>query len=153
MSIDPCEYKVIRLRECPVPTELARCETPEHAVAYWNLHIGPPPYFNPECECFVVLMLNSRHRVKGHALISIGTVDTLLVSGREVFRTAVIVSAAAVVLMHNHPSGDPTPSEADIRATRDLVHGGKVLRIEVLDHVIIGRDNRTSLRELGYLYM
>jgi DNA repair protein RadC len=67
-----------------------------------------------------------------------------------VIRMAVISSAAAVVLMHNHPSGDPTPSEADIKVTRDLIRAGQLMKIEVLDHVIMGHPNRSSLRELGY---
>jgi DNA repair protein RadC len=66
-----------------------------------------------------------------------------------VFRIAVL-SASAIILMHNHPSGDPTPSEADIKVTRDLIRAGQLIKIEVLDHVIIGRPNRSSLRELGY---
>jgi len=68
-----------------------------------------------------------------------------------VFRIAVIMAAAAVVLMHNHPSGDASPSEADIKVTRDLVRAGQLLKIEVLDHVIIGVNQHTSLRSLGYL--
>jgi DNA repair protein RadC len=74
----------------------------------------------------------------------------VLVHPREIFRAAVIASAHSVILMHNHPSGDSNPSEADIRITRELVRAGQVLRIEVLDHVIVGRDNHRSLRELGY---
>ena len=62
------------------------------------------------------------------------------------------MAAAAVVLMHNHPSGDATPSEADIKVTRDLIRAGQLLKIELLDHVIIGNPNRCSLRELGYFY-
>jgi len=61
-----------------------------------------------------------------------------------------LCAAAAVVLAHNHPSGDPTPSEADIRVTRDLMRAGQLLRIEVLDHVIVGHNRHCSLRELGY---
>jgi DNA repair protein RadC len=98
----------------------------------------------------VVLLLNTRRRVKGHQLLSIGTMDTILVHPREVFRVAVVSSAAAVVLMHNHPSGDPTPSEADIKVTRDLIRAGQLMKIDVLDHVIMGNPNRSSLRELGY---
>jgi hypothetical protein len=98
------------------------------------------PYFNPECECFVVLMLNTRRRVKGHYLVSIGTMDALLVHPREVFRLAIMTSAAALVLAHNHPSGDSTPSEADIRVTHDLIRAGQLLKIEVLDHVVIGNE-------------
>jgi DNA repair protein RadC len=71
---------------------------------------------------------------------------------REVFRVAVISSAAAVILMHNHPSNDPTPSEADIKVTRDLIRAGQLLKIEVLDHVVMGNPSRASLRELGYFY-
>ena len=105
-----------------------------------------------EVECFIVLHLNTRRRVRGHHLASIGTLDTLLVHPREVFRAAVIASAAAIVLMHNHPSGEPQPSEADIKVTRDLIRAGQLLKIEVLDHVIIGNPNHSSLRELGCFF-
>jgi DNA repair protein RadC len=100
----------------------------------------------------VVLLLNTRRRVKGHQLVTIGTMDTILVHPREVFRVAVISSAAAVILMHNHPSGDPSPSEADIKVTRDLIRAGQLMKIEVLDHVVMGNPNRSSLRELGYFF-
>jgi DNA repair protein RadC len=90
--------------------------------------------------------------------ISQGTLDTLLVHPREVFKPAIAANAAAIVLVHNHPSGDPTPSEADIKVTRDLIRAGQLLKIEVLDHIIIGRKTQerpkdySSLRELGYFY-
>ena len=138
------------LRECPVPNDLLVCETPEQAAAYWRLHLETHPYFNPECECFVVLFLNTRKRVKGHQLVTIGTMDTLLIHAREVFRTAIVSSAASVLLLHNHPSGDLTPSEADIKVTRDLIRAGQLLKIEVLDHIVIGRPGFQSLRSLGY---
>lgn len=91
-------------------------------------------------------------RVKGHQLVTTGTMDTLLVHPREVFRVAVVTSASAVILMHNHPSGDATPSGADITVTRELIKAGQLLRIEVLDHVIMGNPNHSSLRELGNFY-
>jgi DNA repair protein RadC len=69
-----------------------------------------------------------------------------------VFRAAVIAGAAAVVLMHNHPSGEAQPSEADIKVTRDLIRAGQLLKIEVLDHVIVGNPNNCSLRQLGFFY-
>ena len=100
----------------------------------------------------VVLLLNTRKRVRGHQVLTIGTMDTLLVHPREVFRAAVIASAAAVVLMHNHPSGEPQPSEADIKVTRDLMRAGQLMKIEVLDHVIMGKPMHCSLRELGFFY-
>jgi DNA repair protein RadC len=149
-SSQPYEYKVVPLRECPTPETLQLCDTPDKAAEYWRLHVPQNPYFNPECECFTVLLLNTRRRVKAHQIVSFGTHDTLLVHPISVFRLAVITCAAAVVLMHNHPSGEPTPSEADIKVTRDLIRAGQLLKIEVLDHVIIGNPKHTSLRELGY---
>jgi DNA repair protein RadC len=146
----PYEYKVVALRECPTPENLVLCDTPQRAVDYWRLHVAANPFFNPECECFSVLLLNTRRKVKGHQFISTGTLDTILVHPREVFRLAVITAAAAIILAHNHPSGDPAPSEADIRVTRDLIRAGQLLKIEVLDHVIIGRPKHSSLRELGF---
>jgi DNA repair protein RadC len=151
-SGSPHEYKVTALRECPTPENMQLCDTPDAAAAYWRMHIATTAHFNPECECFAVLLLNTRRRVKGHHLVSIGTLDTLLVHPREVFRVAIVTAANAVVMMHNHPSGESTPSEADIKVTRDMIRAGQLLKLEVLDHVIVGNGNRTSLRELGYFY-
>ena len=109
-------------------------------------------------ETLQVLLLNTRRRLIRVAEISDGTIDTLLVHPREVFKKAIAANAAAVVLAHNHPSGDPTPSEADIKVTRDLIRAGQLLKIDVLDHVIMGRatperpKDYVSLRELGYFY-
>jgi len=109
-------------------------------------------------EYFQALLLNTRKRLIRIEEISRGLLDTLLVHPREVFRAAIAANAAAVLLVHNHPSGDPTPSEADIKATRDLIRAGQLLKIEVVDHIIIGRASadRTkdyaSLRELGHFY-
>ncbi len=148
----PREFKVVALRECPVPESLALCDTPAQAAEYWRLHVATGPYFNPDCECLVVLLLNTRRRVKGHHLVSIGTLDTILVHPREVFRLAIIAGGvSAILMMHNHPSGDPTPSEADIKVTRDLLRAGQLVKIELLDHVIVGADRHFSLREAGYL--
>ncbi len=110
-------------------------------------------------EVFQVLLLNTRRRLMGEPVkISDGTLDTILVHPRGVFKPAIVANAAAVVLVHNHPSGDPAPSEADIKVTRDLIRAGQLLKIEVLDHVILGRRTQerekdfVSLRELGYFY-
>jgi len=109
-------------------------------------------------ERFQVILLNVRRRLIQKEKLAHGTQDTLLVNPREVFRTAIMANAAAIVLAHNHPSGDPTPSEADIKVTRDLIRAGQLLKIDVLDHVILGHrtPNRpkdyVSLRELGYFY-
>ncbi len=146
----PQEWKVVSLRECPTPDSLMLCDTPENVLRYWQLHIQNSVHLNPDCECFVVLLLNSRRRVTGHHLVSIGLLDTILVHPREVFRAAIIAAASGVVLTHNHPSGDASPSEADIKVTHDLIRAGQLIKIEVLDHVIIGGDRFVSLRTLGY---
>jgi DNA repair protein RadC len=109
-----------------------------------------------EVEHFQAVLLNVRRKLIRVEVISQGLVDTILVHPREVFKSAIAANASALVLVHNHPSGDPTPSEADIRVTRDLIRAGQLLKIEVLDHVILGRraaengKDYVSLRELGY---
>lgn len=111
-----------------------------------------------EVEHFLVLLLNTRRRLIRVERISQGTLDAIHVHAREVFKHAISANAAAIVLVHNHPSGDPTPSEADIKVTRDLIRAGQLLKIDVLDHVILGRKTTererdyASLRELGYFY-
>jgi len=111
-----------------------------------------------EVEHFQAVLLNTRRKLIRVEQISQGTLDTILVHPREVFKVAIAANASAIVLVHNHPSGDPTPSEADIKVTRDLIRAGQLLKIEVLDHVIIGKRTEqrpkdfVSLRELGYFY-
>jgi DNA repair protein RadC len=111
-----------------------------------------------EVETLQVVLLNTRRRLIRVEQVSNGTLDTILVHAREVFRRAIAGNASALVLVHNHPSGDPMPSEADIKITRDLIRAGQLLKIEVLDHIILGRattersKDYTSLRELGYFY-
>jgi DNA repair protein RadC len=109
-------------------------------------------------ESFQVVLLNTRRKLIRVEHISQGTLDTLLVHPREVFKAAIAANAAAIIIAHNHPSGDPTPSDADIKVTRDLIRAGQLLKIDVLDHVILGHATATrskdwvSLRELGYFY-
>jgi DNA repair protein RadC len=111
-----------------------------------------------DVETFQVVLLNTRRRLIRVEKISQGTLDTILIHPREVFKLAITANAAAIILVHNHPSGDPTPSEADIRVTRDLIRAGQLLKIEVIDHVILGSrtaerpKDYASLRELGYFY-
>ena len=108
-------------------------------------------------ERMVVLLLNTRCRLIRMETVTEGLIDQVLVHPREIFRPAIAAGAHSIVLVHNHPSGDPSPSDADIRITREILRAGFLLRIEVLDHVILGRpsDNwmkgYSSLRELGHL--
>ena len=108
---------------------------------------------NSDTEAFVVLTMDSKNNLRSADVITMGLIDASLVHPREVFRLAVIKNAASIVLMHNHPSGDPTPSVDDIRITKQMVEAGRILDIKVLDHIIIGSgDNDSkfiSLREEG----
>lgn len=102
-------------------------------------------------EHLQALCLNSRKRLIKNETISIGSLDTNVIHPREVFKSAVIEGAAAIILVHNHPSGDPTPSEEDIGITKQIAEAGKVMGIELLDHVIISSGGFVSLMELGML--
>lgn len=107
-------------------------------------------------ERFKVVCLNTRRHIINVHEVAVGTLDTVLVHPREVFRPAITSNSAAILVLHNHPSGDPTPSDADVRVTRDLIRAGQLLKIELLDHVILGLPSNqqsrgyASLRELGY---
>lgn len=102
-------------------------------------------------EHFYALALNTKNQLLKVIEVSIGSLNASIVHPRELFREAISLSAASVVVAHGHPSGDPTPSGADIQLTRRLVKAGDVLGIEVLDHVVIGGDEHASLRDLGLM--
>ncbi len=102
-------------------------------------------------EHFKLILLNSRNKILRISPVSTGTLTTSLVHPREVFRDAITHSAASVVLAHNHPSGDPEPSEDDLKITRKLVESGKIIGIEVIDHLIICKNSHYSFREKGLI--
>ncbi len=104
-----------------------------------------------EHERFLALLLDSRHRIQREVTISQGTLTASLVHPREVFRQAVRESAASLVLVHNHPSGDPTPSGEDREVTRRLVEAGRIVGIRVLDHVVVAERGYFSFCEAGEL--
>ncbi len=102
-------------------------------------------------EHFKLILLNTRNRIIAISTISIGTLDANLVHPREVFKDAISHDAASVILAHNHPSGDPEPSEDDLEITRRLAEAGRILGIEVLDHIIVTRDSFLSFKEKGLI--
>jgi len=103
-------------------------------------------------EHFMAVLLTSRHAVLGIETISVGSLNASIVHPREVFRPAILAGAAAIILAHNHPSGDVSPSDDDVEITVRILDTGKVIGIEVLDHVILGGNGRfLSFREKGLL--
>ncbi len=113
---------------------------------------------NPMQEAFYAVYLDRKNHPIGRHLITLGTVDSTLVAPREVFRGAILASASALVVAHNHPSGDPAPSQGDVRVTRALREAAKIIEIALLDHVIVGDPKSDplgighfSFREAGHL--
>lgn len=102
-------------------------------------------------EEFRVLLLNTKNKILGQKSVFLGTVNSAPVSAREIFHAAVQNMATNIILLHNHPSGDPTPSREDKESTKSLVQAGKILNIQVMDHIIIGRNGYCSFKEEGYI--
>jgi len=119
-------------------------ETPEAVAALVKGRLG-----DKKKEHFLALLLDTRNQLIKMAEISVGSLDASIVHPREVYKEAIAASAAAVIFAHNHPSGDPTASEDDIRLTKGLVEAGEIIGIEVLDHIIIGDKKFFSLKREG----
>ena len=110
-----------------------------------------PQYGNRPVEQFGVVLLDTKHRVLRTTIVSIGTLDASIVHPREIFREATAAGAAAIVLFHNHPSGDPEPSADDVQLTKRMVAAGVLMGIDVIDHVILADVRYCSLREKGFI--
>jgi DNA repair protein RadC len=135
-----------RFQESQAPPERAELNNPEAVY-----RLLKPDLTERKKECFFTVVLDARNRFIRKERISTGSLDTTLAHPREVFEPALRDGARAVVLAHNHPSGDPTPSEDDIRLTRRLAEAGKLLGIIVQDHIIIAGDQYYSFRSQGLL--
>jgi hypothetical protein len=148
----PAEFKIVRLRECPVDSPIM--DNPEHLKSFWRQHVATAPWFNADHECLVVFLVNTRRRLIGFESVSQGTLDALLFRTSEVFRLAAMYNASAIIVAHNHPSGDASPSEGDIKFTMDLLKAREIMGVALLDHVIVGDARRDkghfSFREHGY---
>jgi len=133
---------------------LARCDASRRpAISSWNAletYARVAMAHRPR-EQFRVLFLNHRNYLLQDEMVAEGTVDHAPVYPREVVRRALEVSASAMVLVHNHPSGDPTPSQADIAMTRQVVEAARALGLQVHDHIIVGREGTASFRALGLI--
>jgi DNA repair protein RadC len=118
--------------------------TPQQAAAFLM-----PAFGGCSVEQFGVVLLDTKHRVLRTSVITIGTLNSAAVEPREVFREAALAGAAAVIVFHNHPSGDPTPSSDDVELTRRLVAGGILMGIDVVDHIVLGDVRYCSFKETG----
>ena len=130
---------------CPDLVSIIR--SPEDATAigkgFMRIHENPEEYMYMIC-------MNTKNRIIGVFEISHGNVNSSIVSPREIFQKALLANAVSIIVMHNHPSGDPKPSREDIEVTKRIVEAGKIVGVQVLDHIIVG-DQYVSLKEKGYL--
>ncbi len=110
-----------------------------------------PMISDPNKEFFMALYLNTKNGILKQEVISIGSLNANIVHPREIFKTACMVSASSIIVAHNHPSGDPSPSREDIEITKKLSEAGKMMGIGLLDHVIIGYDRNYGFKESGQL--
>ena len=102
-------------------------------------------------EHFCIALLDRKGHILGINTVSIGSLSSSIVHPREVFKPAIVIGAASIILCHNHPSGDTTPSKEDLEVTNRLIEAGKIMGIEILDHVIIGDDSFCSLKARGFI--
>jgi DNA repair protein RadC len=135
----------------------------DKSISYETNHITSPEVaigiinkFIQECchtdrENFIVMCLDTKNKVTAMTLASVGTLNSTNVHPREVFKTAILANSASIILAHNHPSGDSAPSKEDMEVTRRLKEAGKIMGIEILDHIIIGDEKTTSLKANGLI--
>lgn len=119
--------------------------TPKDAIDYFRF------LEDKETEEFWVMMLNTKNAVIGSKCVSIGTLNAALAQPREIFNVAIRHMASSIIVAHNHPSGDCTPSTEDIAVTRSIIKAGRLLNIECIDHIIIGRQKSISLKQEGMI--
>ena len=142
--LPPSSWGVARC--CDVRRRACSSAIPATVAAYLLPQFGAKPV-----EQFGLVMLDTKHRLLRTSIISVGTLDSSPAHPREIFARPPSACAAAIVLFHNHPSGDPTPSRDDVDLTRRLIQAGELMGIDVLDHVILGDTRYFSFRESGRL--
>ena len=148
MKYQTAEIKMLLVRE--TENTIGATDAPDKIVRYWNEVVSQSSWFTPDKEQVVVVCLDVRLNPIGYNLVSMGTASESICHPREVFRPAIHMNAVSVILIHNHPSGDPSPSAADFRVTKKIKEAGDLLMINLMDHIIVGSNARYySFRETG----
>ena len=146
MSYRVPRYRVTLVREGSCITQQKTIRTPEDVFA-----IMGPEYENAVVETARMLALDTKNKVIGVFTVSTGSLNASIIHPRDIFQRAILSNAASVILVHNHPSGDPSPSPEDIELTRKLMEAGRVMDVAILDHVVIGEGRFESLKERGVM--
>jgi DNA repair protein RadC len=137
--------RVQLVREGSITSETKSITDPKDAVEIFNML-----YPDLDRECLVVLILDMKNRVRGINTVSIGDLSSAITHPREIFKPAILANAASIFMLHNHPSGDPTPSADDMDVSLRIGDAGELLGIELIDHVVVGTDSSfVSLKERG----
>jgi DNA repair protein RadC len=144
------EIRVLMVCEDSAPElERIRRDSPMVVVNFWRTQVMVARWFDPEKECMVVLCMNRKNQVKAWNLVSLGTVGSTSCHPREIFRPAIVAASSAIIVMHNHPSGDAEPSRADFAVTEQLQRAALALDIPLLDHIVVGAEGNDN-SPLGY---
>ena len=140
-------YQVKLARDGSVTTDAKQIRSPLDAI-----DVARSMFDGADREHLIVIMLDTKNKIIGVNTVTIGTLNSTVVSMREVFKPAILSNAAGIIVAHNHPSGDPTPSSEDIRITEDMVKAGDILDIAVLDHLVVCDASFISMRtqRLGF---
>lgn len=139
-------YKVLLVKDGNTPSDVKAINSPADVVDTLGNYLE-----GADREHCVIALLDRKGKIIGINTVSVGDLSSSIVHPREVFKPAIILGAASIILCHNHPSGDPAPSREDIEITRRLVEAGQLLQIEILDHVILGDNCYCSLKEKGLI--
>lgn len=141
------KIQLVREGSLKVPKEYKKIMSPKDAKKIFEMYLD-----GADREILVCLCLNTKNHVVNIGTVSVGSLNASIVHPREVFKTAILSNSASIILAHNHPSGDPTPSKEDIGITHRIKEGGKILGIDLLDHIILGDDgNFISLKTKGII--
>lgn len=131
-------------------------DTPSAVFGFWQNIVATDATFEPDREHLIAILLDTKFRPNGYHVVSSGSLNESIAHPREIFKAAIVTNSYGIILCHNHPSGDPTPSEADRRLTRRIKDAGELLHIALLDHVVCGdaeggRQPSFSFREGGLI--
>jgi len=138
--------RIALVKERPMLYESERFTAPHQILAAFQALLG-----DVDREYFVAFMLDGKNRVSSCNVVSVGSLNQAIVHPREVFKAAILSNSAAIIVAHNHPSGDTTPSREDREITRRLKEAGDLIGIRVLDHIIVGDNSYLSFTEMGLL--
>ena len=143
-SINLCSVKLVKEKTVKYDAESLKILSPESVVGALNIILDLQ---NDAVKKVGIIALNTKNKVVGVHIISVGSLNASIVHPREIYKSAILNNSSTIIMFHNHPSGDPTPSQEDIGITKRIFEAGKILGIELLDHLIIGEDKFVSLKQ------